>query len=218
MRQIGDLIQWTCHGSDQFIEPKKIINISACGEYCFIEGSFTGIPVEQTTVIPQASEKFTFFWDGPFSQWYPSNFVIENVHYSHAEQYMMASKAALFNDDDIYRKIMRSTSPSDQKRFGRSVRNFNEARWNIVVKDIVYTGNYAKFSQNKDLLKKLLETVGTTLVEASPYDKLYGIGLAAKDPRAQTRATWQGKNWLGEVLTQLREDLRAIIVADNSTI
>ena len=68
----------------------------------------------------------------------------------------------------------------------------------------MFQGNYAKFTQNPDLLKTLIDTIGTTLVEASPYDKVWGIGLAEDDPKALNRETWEGTNWLGEVLTDLR--------------
>jgi ribA/ribD-fused uncharacterized protein len=152
-------------------------------------------------------EQFTFFWNGPFSQWYMCSFVVEGVRYNCAEQFMMAQKAIRFNDTLAHHLIMNSDSPKDQKRFGRSVSDFNVDYWNRVAKQVVYTGNYAKFTQNPSLKDNLLATVGTTLVEASPYDKIWGIGLREKDPKALTRSTWQGKNWLGEVLTQVREDL-----------
>lgn len=152
-------------------------------------------------------EEFEFFWNGPFSQWLRCRFVVDGVKYNCAEQYMMAEKARLFGDKKMERAIMKSTSPREQKAFGRKVKNFNVHKWESVARDIVYKGNYAKFTQDKKLLKVLLLTKGTTIVEASPYDKIWGIGLRKDDKRAQSRSTWQGKNWLGEVLTKLRDDL-----------
>jgi ribA/ribD-fused uncharacterized protein len=106
---------------------------------------------------------------------------------------------------------MSTTDPREQKKIGREVKNFDKKKWDQKVKDIVFRGNMAKFTQNEDLKKKLLATAGTTLVEASPHDKIWGIGLAETDPKAQKRETWLGTNWLGEVLTEVRE---AIIEED----
>lgn len=247
--QVNDRIQWTTSGTDMFPEPARVRIVSDCGEYCFVDGSNTGLPVQQVTVIipaheawlhdnkgaletvlagtvqthkegfvecplpeaelniPQTEEKFTFFWHGPFSQWHRCRFTVEGVLFNCTEQYMMSAKARLFQDFNALSKIMETSDPSTQKRAGRAVRGFNEGKWNAVAKDIVYKGNYGKFTQNPTLLKKLLMTT-LPLVEASPYDKIWGIGLNANDRRALNRDTWQGKNWLGEVLTRLRSDLR----------
>lgn len=156
------------------------------------------------------AEKFTFFWNGPFSQWYPSTFVVDGVTYNCAEQYMMAQKALLFKDLTAHAKIMSTDSPKEQKKMGREVRNFQVHKWEKRAKQVVKDGNLAKFGQNPDLKQVLLETEGTTLVEASPYDKIWGIGLAEDDPKAQDRSQWQGENWLGEVLTQVREELKEL--------
>ena len=149
-------------------------------------------------------EKFTFFWSGTFSQWHPSPFQIDGVWYNCAEQYMMAEKAKLFGDTVTYQMIMSAIEPSDQKRYGRMVKNFNPDIWNQHAKDIVYRAIYAKYTQNEGLKKELLATKGTTLVEASPKDKIWGIGLHKTDIRAQKRETWLGTNWLGETLTKVR--------------
>jgi len=159
-------------------------------------------------------ECFTFFWNGPFSQWHLCRFKIDGETYNCAEQFMMAEKARYFQDDVALQKIMRADHPRDQKRFGRQVEEFDSQEWEHVESNgkpycwnVVYRGNVAKFEQNPKLLKKLLATDGTTLVEASPVDSIWGIGLAADDPRAHDRSTWLGTNWLGEVLTAVREHL-----------
>ena len=156
-------------------------------------------------------EKFTFFWGGPFSQWHPCSIEIDGVIYNCAEQYMMAQKALLFEDNIAHKKIMFTSDPKNQKKYGRQVKNFDENIWNKFTKDIVYKANYAKFTQNEYLKKILLATVGTTLVEASlydsPYDQIWGIGLASDDPKAKDRNTWRGTNWLGEIITRVREDI-----------
>lgn len=152
-------------------------------------------------------EKFTMFWDGPFSQWYPSVFVVGGITYNCCEQYMMSYKAKFFGDVETYKQIMATSSPKEQKRLGREVLYFDIDKWNKIAKDVVKEGNIAKFSQNPFLLGQLMATKGTTLVEASPRDNLWGIGLSEGDPLSLKRETWKGKNWLGEVLTEVREIL-----------
>ena len=154
-------------------------------------------------------EHFFFFWDGPFGQWYESDFVIDGITYNTAEQYMMASKALMFEDQAMLEAIMETSCPSVQKSLGRKVAGFVQERWNAQAREIVYRGNYAKFTQCRYLLNLLLRTDGLTLVEASPYDRIWGIGLLESDPRALKRETWRGLNWLGETLTRVRGDLIA---------
>lgn len=157
-------------------------------------------------------EKFTFFYRSKsyFSQWYDCYFEVAGKDFNCAEQYMMYGKAVLFKDEEIAKKIMQASHPREQKKLGRQVQNFDPSIWDSQCKDIVYKGNFAKFSQNEELKKALFTTEGTTLVEASPSDKIWGIGLAEDDARAYSRETWLGTNWLGEVLTKVREDLLAL--------
>lgn len=155
-------------------------------------------------------EKFTYFWgDSPFSQWAPAIFKVNCIVYNCAEQYMMASKARLFNDEETLIKIMDAKQPREQKKLGRQVSGFEVDKWNIVAKNVVYAGNYAKFTQNSDMLAKLMATKDTTLVEASPYDKIWGIGMNEFEAKKVGRSGWRGFNWLGEVLTKLRNDLES---------
>lgn len=152
-------------------------------------------------------EKYTFFWGGPFSQWAYSEILIDGVKYNCCEQYMMAQKARLFNDTESYDAIMAAEQPYAQKSLGRSVKNFNKEKWELVAKSVVYRANQAKFTQHKHYFDDLMATEGTLLVEASPEDKIWGIGLAESDPRILDKSQWQGTNWLGEILTDVREDL-----------
>ena len=151
------------------------------------------------------AEQFTFFWSGPFSQWDQSAFQIDDVWYNCAEQYMMAEKARLFGDREMEERIMNSPDPSDQKRYGRQVKGFDLEKWNAEARNIVERASYAKYTQNESHKKPLLKTAGTTLVEASPHDNIWGIGLHKSDPRCKSRDTWQGTNWLGEALTKVRD-------------
>ncbi|MCY1021206.1 NADAR family protein [Pyxidicoccus sp. MSG2] len=153
--------------------------------------------------------RFTFFWreESPFSQWHRSDFMVEGVRYMCAEQYMMAGKARLFGDAEVLASILKSASPKTHKALGRKVRDFDAAAWERERERIVYEGNRAKFTQSAELLKALLATKGTELVEASPLDRIWGVGLGAEDPRIQDPSKWRGLNLLGKVLTKLREDL-----------
>lgn len=153
-------------------------------------------------------EKFTFFYGGVFSQWYASTFVIDGITYCTAEQFMMAEKARMFGDDFALAKIMSTKYPKEQKAWGRKVRGFDADKWNAGARPVVFRGNVAKFSQNNDYRKIMMDTDGTTLVEASPKDIIWGVGLDASDPRIQDRTTWLGTNWLGEELTRVREYLK----------
>lgn len=153
------------------------------------------------------TEQFTFFYGGHASQWAASRFTVDGVEYNCAEQYMMAQKAILFGDNSALQIIMDTDNPKIQKAAGRTVRNFDQSAWETNAKLFVYRANFAKFTQNKDFLEWLLITDGTTLVEASPWDKIWGIGMDANDPRALDRTTWQGTNWLGEIVTQVRRDI-----------
>ncbi|ANF97356.1 NADAR family protein [Paenibacillus bovis] len=159
--------------------------------------------------MSKPKEKFTFFYrsESPFSQWYPAVFVVGEYTFDSAEQYMMYGKAMLFGDKEIADKIRSAKHPRQQKQLGRQVQHFDKKVWDEHARQIVYEGNHAKFTQNKELLEALLATKGTTLVEASPTDRIWGIGLAEEDPRVHNRSTWRGTNWLGEVLTELREQL-----------
>ena len=119
----------------------------------------------------------------------------------------MMQKARLFGDTQAEARIMATTDPADQKRYGRQVIGFGQDIWRMHAKDIVYRASYAKYTQNPEMRKELLATAGTTLVEASPEDHIWGIGLRKTDPRALDRAQWKGTNWLGEILTKVREEL-----------
>lgn len=155
--------------------------------------------------------RFTFFFTeaSPFSQWYRCVFTAGPYTYNCAEQYMMHGKALLFEDAEVGAQILAAEHPRQHKALGRKVKGFSDERWRAHREQIVLEGNRAKFTQNQDLRALLLETAGTELVEASPYDRIWGIGLSANDPRAQNPATWRGQNLLGKILTKLRDELAA---------
>lgn len=156
---------------------------------------------------PQA---FVFFWrsDSPFSQWHLSAFTVDGINFNCAEQYMMYHKAMLFGDEETAQKILKTTSPHQQKALGRKVRNFVEQTWLEERENIVYQGNHAKFSQNPDLKAHLLATGDCDLVEASPVDTVWGVGLAEDHPDIVDPSKWRGLNLLGKILTRIRNELR----------
>ncbi len=154
------------------------------------------------------TEKFTLFYNGEFSQFHNCKFTVDEITFHSAEMFMMYCKAISFGDFEIAKKIIVPTNkPHDCKMLGRAVSGFQEDIWVKTRKIFVRAGNIAKFSQNPDLLVKLLSTRGTTLVECSPVDKIWGIGRDIKDRRCLDRNAWNGLNLLGECLTEVRNIL-----------
>ena len=154
-----------------------------------------------------AKQDFIFFWGGTFSQWCRSIFKIDGVIYNCCEQYMMAKKALLFGDYEALAKIMDSEDPSYQKAQGRGVKGFRKETWERYCRKYVFDANYAKFTQNPDMLDELMCTIPKEIVEASSEDPIWGIGLRENDPRAWDKSTWLGTNWLGKAIMEVREKL-----------
>ena len=126
---------------------------------------------------------FYFFWKHEFGQWTKRDIVDKNVVYNCCEQYMMAHKALLFDDQQSYQKIMKESSPKTQQQLGREVKRFNNNTWVQHREGVVEKANFLKFTQHEDLKQRLLKTGQKTLAEASPYDLIWGIGFAAEDPK-----------------------------------
>ena len=146
-----------------------------------------------------------------FSQWWACEFTVDGVSYPTAEHFMMAEKGRLFGDEEAVARILSGgKDPSEAKRQGRKVRGFDEERWVAARFDLVVRGNEAKFGQNPALQAFLLGTGNKVLVEASPVDRIWGIGLAATDPRATDPEQWQGLNLLGFALMEVRSRLRTM--------
>ena len=149
--------------------------------------------------------KYHFFWSGPFSNWQPSVFKINTVEYTCAEQAMMAFKAFLFKDYDTAKKIMATHSPAEQKELGKKVKNFDIPIWTEKSYDAVKEILHAKFSQNEDLKRYLLTYKDYEIVEASPSDRIWGIGYWEKNA-LENIDNW-GENRLGKILTELAQEL-----------
>lgn len=162
--------------------------------------------------------RFLFFWGHTnknkddksiskiiFSQWYDSPFTVDGITYLTTEHWMMSWKASLFGDKTVFDKIIQVTKPAEAKELGRQVRNFDEIVWNKRRFEIVKLGNIHKFNQNPELLKCLLGTGDQILVEASPVDSIWGIGLAQGDAMIENPYAWNGQNLLGFALMEVRD-------------
>ncbi|MET9834710.1 NADAR family protein [Streptomyces sp. NPDC006385] len=142
------------------------------------------------------------------SQWWPSPFTVDGVEYATAEHWMMAEKARLFGDAEAERRVLDAGHPSVAKKAGRLVRGFDEVVWDRERFRIVVEGSVHKFAAHADLRGFLLGTGDRVLVEASPVDRVWGIGLAARDEGAGDPERWRGPNLLGFALMEARERLR----------
>lgn len=154
------------------------------------------------------SDEHHFFWNGPLSQWQASSLTLDGVEFQTAEQAMMHAKALLFGDHATANRILGATDPGKQKALGREVSGFDDAIWDAAKEEIVYRINFAKFDQNKGLRRKLFQTGFAALVEASPVDTIWGIGLDASAAQETDPELWPGQNLLGNILTRVREDLK----------
>ena len=151
---------------------------------------------------------YTFFWKDKIAQWNMETFKENDIVFCCAEGYMMYQKALLFKDNIKAEEILKSNSPREIQKLGREISNFNEELWNQHKENIVIQANMLKFSQNSHLLDILLSTEDTILVEASPYDKIWGVGLGQDDPLIIDEKNWKGQNLLGKCLMEVRKNLR----------
>jgi ribA/ribD-fused uncharacterized protein len=166
-----------------------------------------------------ARVKYLFFWGHQpskddvitkscLSQWWVADFEVAGITYRSTEHWMMAEKARLFDDEDTLSRILAAKSPAEAKKLGREIQGFEANVWEEHKFDIVKAGNLYKFGQHQALKKFLLSTGDRVLVEASPVDTIWGIGLAADSPDADNPTRWQGPNLLGFALMEVRDQLR----------
>jgi ribA/ribD-fused uncharacterized protein len=163
--------------------------------------------------------KYIFFWGHAnkdnqeigkfvFSQWFYSPFTVDEVEYKTTEHWMMAHKAKLFGDNKAFESIVKADKPGEVKELGRQIRGFDEIKWNDKKFDIVKTGSIHKFNQNKRLKDYLIGTADRVIVEASPTDTIWGIGLTQDSNMVDNPYTWRGENLLGFALMETRDFLR----------
>lgn len=162
--------------------------------------------------------KYLFFWghtphnDGLItssclSQWWNCDFESNGLLFRSTEHWMMYQKAVLFEDFQVADKILNCLTPGEAKELGRKVSNFDDSIWNEHRMDIVIQGNRLKFSQNEELKTFLLNTKQRVLVEASPVDEIWGVGLSKDSDKIENPDTWRGLNLLGFALMEVRDVL-----------
>ena len=152
--------------------------------------------------------KYVYFWKGYLSQWAKHEFVEDGVLYKTPEHYTMVKKAELFNHHTLVPIMLTVDHPANVKQLGRQVHNFKLDVWNEHCDEFVIRGNLLRFQQHPDMKQRLLDTGDAILVEASPLDKIWGVGLAAEDPMIKDPKTWRGLNKLGFALMAVRDMLR----------
>ena len=157
---------------------------------------------------------YLFFWGhspsnpyGCLSNWYPSRFIKDGETFENTEQYMMYRKAVLMGDTISAQKILAQPNPKKVKSLGRKVKPWDEQKWIQHREQIMYDGCLAKFSQNADPREILLSTIGKQCVEASPYDRVWGVGMRASSPGLNDPKNWKGLNLLGKALDKVKTTL-----------
>lgn len=173
---------------------------------------FSSLPLLNTLTFgksPDNKERFILFYSKNdfLSNFFNCNFISDNINFNCTEQYFHYKKAIFFEDFNQAEKILNAKNPTEQKRLGRNVQNFDEHKWKIESKNVMFNGNHAKFTQDNYLNNLLKMTTGWTLVEASPFDLFWGIGLRKTDPKAFDRSEWRGANHLGIILENVRNVL-----------
>ena len=145
---------------------------------------------------------------GGFSNFYKADFVVNGQPFSCTEQYIMYQKAKLFGDMEIAERILTLINPVDMKRLGRQVKNYKDDWWEVNRFELCKIGIWAKFAQNDNLKNLLIETGNMIIAECSPYDRIWGIGLSINHPDVQNPERWRGRNVLGDILMDVRRELR----------
>lgn len=144
---------------------------------------------------------------GFFSNWANSPFTAYNIKFKNSEQFMMWKKAKIMEDEESADLISKTTSPYKVKQLGRKVRNFDQKLWDRKKIEVMVEALTFKFN-NSARIDLLLSTGDAIIAEASPYDKIWGIGLDASDPNSKDQEKWKGQNLLGKCLMTVRENLR----------
>lgn len=173
-----------------------------------VQAEASGLPLDLLLFYGHAAPADGSIGPHVLSQWHRHPFEVEGVRYLTAEHFMMAAKATLFDDEVRLREILASATPREAKALGRRVAGFDDATWTAHREDVVTRASVAKFGSDRRLRDYLLDTGDTVLVEASPRDRIWGIGMGRANPDAQLPSRWRGRNLLGFALMQARATLR----------
>jgi ribA/ribD-fused uncharacterized protein len=180
--------------------------------------SMSSVAEVRAAIADGAQPEFLFFWGhrprrdgslGPscLSQWWPVEFEVDGRRFASAEHWMMWRKAEVFADHEMAGRILAAATPAEAKKLGAQVHGFDSDAWEAERFGVVVAGNRAKFGQHPELAEFLRGTAPRVLVEASPVDRIWGIGLAADDERVADPGRWRGLNLLGFALMQVRDQL-----------
>lgn len=166
----------------------------------------------QIDTAPSPDQDFVFFWkpdqpNGYLGNWFNAPFHANGIHFYTSEHYMMYHKALLMGDQEIANAIIQNPDPSTAKKLGSRVKPWNEEIWIRERCRIMYEACYAKFSAHLGLRNLLIATGDAVIAEASPLDKIWGIGIGVTNKDSANPQQWKGLNLLGKVLMKVREDL-----------
>lgn len=159
--------------------------------------------------MERITDTHVFFWKSRIANWHMCQFKYKGITFFNTEQAFMWEKAVFFGDMEMAKKIAETPEPSQNKALGRMVKNFDTEKWMAKCFDVMVAVNYAKFSQDMRSKSLLLSTEDKTLVEASPIDKIWGIGIHWKDDDCLDESKWKGMNLLGKALMEVREKLKS---------
>jgi len=156
------------------------------------------------------NEILILFFSGKsyLSNFYICDFEIDNIKFTSTEQFFHYQKAKMFNDQSSMTKILATKDPKQQKFLGRHVKNYLDSVWADNCYVIMKKGLYSKFNQNLNLKERLLSIPNACFVEASPYDKKWGIGINVQHPNSASPSKWPGANLMGQALTEVRDMLK----------
>lgn len=159
------------------------------------------------------TKEYVFFWSGIYSQWYLADMTDPKtgIKFNCSEQFMMWSKATIFGDKEQAKKILSEKDPRKQKELGRGVKNYKQEIWDMVKYNVVSNATMLKFTQNPKLLAELLLTGDRILVEASPKDTIWGIGMGENDFGVDDKNNWKGENLLGYACTETRDFITKLL-------
>lgn len=167
------------------------------------------------------TDEYVFFYKDWLSNYQRTKFDVEwkgvKYTFTSTEQGFMYIKAITFGDNVTAQKILNTDDPNRCRKLGRQVKGYNDAEWAKIRYDVFYTLNWAKYTQDKNLQEKLLDPQfdGKKFVEASPIDKIWGIGYAEDNPNIEFTDMYWGKNYLGRILTNIRKRLKSAKGSDD---
>jgi hypothetical protein len=159
--------------------------------------------------MERITDKYVFFWGSELSNWHNCIFQYKGEVFHNTEQAFMWEKAKFFGDAEIAKEIIKTPNPKENKALGRKIRGFDSERWMIAAFPIMVAVNFAKYHQNPKLLEILQSTGDKIIVEASPYDKIWGIGIHWEDDDCLDETKWKGMNLLGKALVEVRKQLKS---------